>query len=176
MARLRRARARRSYRSSRSSCSRQLRRLCIPCFGMGRDTSGPRVGDSSVICSRSRTRAARTRLNATSHSAMTRARSRSTGTPSPPKMAVASWSTSAGIKGSSMIRAARPWRRALRRTRIFADAVRGPVLRCALRRLAAILASDVTATRTYAADFFARNRPSIIAADGLTGCRATCSR
>jgi len=33
--------------------------------------------------------------------------------------------------------------RALRRTHIFPVMVRGPVLRCALRRLAAILASDV---------------------------------
>src|SRR5258708_39879508 len=62
-------------------------------------------------------------------------------------MAAATRSTSLATAGSPTTRAARPCRRALRRTRALASAVRGPVLRCALRLLAVTLASEVMALR-----------------------------
>jgi len=94
-----------------------------------------RIGD---ICSIKSTRAARIRDRRASLSAMISACSRFAGSAPLPQITVASWSIAAFSTGSRRIMAARPCRRALRRTRVFPAAVRGPVLRCELRRLAEI--------------------------------------
>src|SRR6516225_2608021 len=60
-----------------------------------------------------------------------------------PKRVAATRSTSAAESRSPTTTAARPCCNALRRTCALPRAVWGPVLRCALRRLAAILASEV---------------------------------
>src|SRR6516164_632658 len=61
-------------------------------------------------------------------------------------IAVAKRSTSAAIPGSRGVAAERPCRRALRPTFSLPATERGPELRCALRLLAAILASSSTRT------------------------------
>ena len=137
-ARVRRERAALSYRSSLNSCMSNWSGFgsvnCEP------SASWPgRIGD---ICSIKSTRAARIRDRRTSLSAMISACSRFAGSAPLPQITVAIWSTSALSAGSRRIVAARPCRRALRRTRVLPAGVRGPVPRCELPRLAAILRSD----------------------------------
>ena len=137
-ARVRRERAALSYRSSLNSCVSNW-----PGFGsVNCDASASWPGRVGDICSIRSTRAARIRDRRASLSATISACSRFAGSAPLPQITAASWSTSTFSAGSRRIVAARPCRRALRRTRAFPVAVRGPVLRCELRRLAAIWRSD----------------------------------
>jgi hypothetical protein len=102
--------------------------------------SEARARTAQTICAR----VLRICLKAIWASATTSACPRSSGSASALQMPAATRSTSAATAGSRTTTAASPCRRALRRTRSFPAVVRGPVLRRALRRLAAILASEVT--------------------------------
>ena len=179
-ARVRRERAALSYRSSLNSCMSNWSGFgsvnCEP------SASWPgRIGD---ICSIKSTRAARIRDRRTSLSAMISACSRSIGSAPLPHIAVASWSISALSAGSRRIVAARPCRRALRRTCVFPAAVRGPVLRCELRRLAAIWRLDAMARPLAVADQAAASLglwklPSTISAASRSRCatwNSTCAK
>ncbi len=179
-ARVRRERAALSYRSSLNSCMSNWSGFgsvnCEP------SASWPgRIGD---ICSIKSTRAARIRDRRTSLSAMISACSRFAGSASLPQIIVATRSTSAFSAGSRRLVAARPCRRALRLTRVFAAAVRGPVLRCELRRLAAICRSDAMARPLAVADQAAASLglsklPSTILAASRRRCatwNSSCAR
>jgi hypothetical protein len=74
---------------------------------------------------------------------------------------------------------ARPWRKAFRRVRALPALLRGPVLFCALRRLAAILASEVIRPivdqreETFGA---VSARSSVRLLSGLLGGARSCGR
>ena len=150
-ARVRRERAALSYRSSLNSCMSNWSGS-NGCGSVNCDASASWPGRVGDICAIKSARAARIRDRRASLSAMIRACSRFAGSAPLPQIPVASWSTAAFVAGSRRIVAARPCRRALRRTRAFPVAVRGPVLRCELRRLAAIWRSDAMSRSLTIAD------------------------